>query len=39
MESNLVNKTEALFYLRDVISEFYINDIATAISQNFEQFI
>ena len=35
----VVNKTEALFYLRDVISEFYINDIATAISQNFEQFI
>lgn len=33
------NKTDALSYLRDVISYYYIRDVATAISSNLSQYI
>ena len=32
-------KTEALFYLREVISYFYIRDFCAAIANNLEQFL
>ena len=35
----LQDKTQALFYLRDVLSNFYIQDFARAIANNLEEFI
>ena len=33
------NKTEALFYLRDVVSMAFVDDVARAISNNLESFV